>query len=243
MVLVCHEHKFIFLKTHKTASTSVEMLFEPFCAPPGHVVTEATRAKLSDEGIIGRRLIRPHKFDPRRFFRVDWRNHMTAAQVYEQVGPDIWNEYRKFTTVRNPFDRVVSHFHYRSGIKNLSKMEFSEIRQHFQRWVFKKDWVDDSKIGMLNGKCIIDHAIYFENMRDDILKVAGLLGVPISTEDLTTTKSTAKSRKNYAPADYYDQKSADHVRKKMAWVFDNFDYSPELPEPQTTKDELGEVGA
>jgi len=33
MVLVSHTHEFIFMKTHKTASTSVEMFFERFCVP------------------------------------------------------------------------------------------------------------------------------------------------------------------------------------------------------------------
>ncbi len=34
-MLVSHRHQFIYTKTHKTASTSVEAYFERFCFPPG----------------------------------------------------------------------------------------------------------------------------------------------------------------------------------------------------------------
>lgn len=55
MVPVSHDHNFIFLKAHKTASTSTEMFFEPFCAPPEHEVSISTPARETKHGIIGRR--------------------------------------------------------------------------------------------------------------------------------------------------------------------------------------------
>lgn len=55
MVLVSHDHNFIFPKTYKTASTSAEMFCEPFCAQPEHEVSISTPARETKHGIIGRR--------------------------------------------------------------------------------------------------------------------------------------------------------------------------------------------
>ena len=56
MTLVSHKHQFVFLKTRKTAGTSIEMLLEPFCAPPGHVPVERTEGMVTPHGVIGHRL-------------------------------------------------------------------------------------------------------------------------------------------------------------------------------------------
>ena len=60
MVAVSHSHKFIFLKTRKTAGTSIEMLLEPLCTEPNSVVTEERATSITRQGIVGRRLIPPH---------------------------------------------------------------------------------------------------------------------------------------------------------------------------------------
>lgn len=41
-------------------------------------------------------------------------DHYTAA-FYKQHQPELWQEYRKFTIVRNPLDRFVSMYHYMMG--------------------------------------------------------------------------------------------------------------------------------
>ncbi|MBC8051351.1 MAG: hypothetical protein H7X92_14570, partial [Chitinophagales bacterium] len=43
-MILCHEHKFIFLKTRKTAGTSVECALSAFCGPED-VITPFRRAE------------------------------------------------------------------------------------------------------------------------------------------------------------------------------------------------------
>jgi len=89
MALVCYEHNFIFLKTYKTAGTSVEMALEPLCVPPGTEIVEHHPVIKTRYGIVGRR--GPATKDgggglnkiKRRF---EWWGHMGALGVRLRVG-------------------------------------------------------------------------------------------------------------------------------------------------------------
>ncbi len=84
-MLVSHCKHFIYTKTVKTAGTSIEVYFEPYCVPEGewrfqHGHTEYE----SDSGIIG---YRGKKNGEKRWF-----NHMPAATIQRQLGKAIWDE-------------------------------------------------------------------------------------------------------------------------------------------------------
>lgn len=78
MALVSYKHNFVFIKTHKTASTSAEMFLEPFCARPGHMVTMTSPPRESEYGIIGCRNV---PFDTPPY----WEGHadMTLDQRFD----------------------------------------------------------------------------------------------------------------------------------------------------------------
>jgi hypothetical protein len=42
----------------------------------------------------------------------EW-SHFTAAQILDEVGPETFNSYLKIAVVRNPFDRLVSEYHFK----------------------------------------------------------------------------------------------------------------------------------
>ena len=103
-MLVSHLKKFIFTKTKKTAGTSVESVFEPYCLPEGTwEQTHYTPERISADGIIG------HRGDGGQ--KANWWNHMPAELIRNRLGEEIWDEYYKFTVIRNPFDKLVSGFH------------------------------------------------------------------------------------------------------------------------------------
>ena len=80
------------------------------------------------------------------------------------------------------------------------------------------------------GKYIIDHAIRFEHLHDDLRALQRELALPVDlVANLPHTYSTKKSRKSYPLADYFDQQAINIVTSRLAWVFDRFDY-PTRPE-------------
>ena len=103
-MLVSHRHKFIYTKTAKTGGTSVEVYFEPHCLPEGTwSFAHARDEYVGKSGVIGVR--GKGKGD-------EWFSHMPADQIRQKVGHKIWNEYFKFCVIRDPYDKVVSAFHF-----------------------------------------------------------------------------------------------------------------------------------
>ena len=102
-MLVSHRKKFIFTKTAKTAGTSVESYFEKYCMPEGEWQQSHTREEyISETGIIGYRGKKPPET---KFY-----GHMSASEIKGYLGPEVWEDYFKFTVIRNPFDKLVSGF-------------------------------------------------------------------------------------------------------------------------------------
>lgn len=230
MVLVCHKHEFIFLKTRKTAGTSVEMVLEKLCLPEGSESVELRPASVTEYGVVGRRGLKHKPYGWHRPLRLtEWSDHIAASSVKRRIGTKAWNRYRKFTTVRNPFDRMVSYFHFQQ--RPDSSEEFSSIRAHFHNYVRQCKWRNDRRVVQVNGRFIIDRAIRFEALANDFRDLVVEENLPVDPNGMPMTKSMAKSRKKYDVPDYYDKELIELVKKRMSWVFDHFDY-PLEPQPK-----------
>jgi len=220
MVLVSHRREFIFLKTRKTAGTSIELLLEPFCAPPGHVATEVTYQRVSREGIIGARGTRRRGLG--RYFRPDWRNHKPAAAVRRDLGERRWRRYAKITSVRDPFDRMVSLFHWMTRVDPDSEGAIPAFRS----FVKEGRWADDRRVVCIDDAFVPEHTVRFEHLRHDLAALGRRLDLTIDLSGLPHAKG--KPRRLLPSAAYYDPASIDVVRTRLAWVFENFDY-PDRP--------------
>ena len=125
-MIISHRHKFIFLKTVKTGGTSVEIALSRYCGDedvvtPISPADEPTRLEL---GITPRNYLAPRAayslpdyyrlLMQREEKKLYW-NHITAAEVRDRIGADIWNSYFKFTIERNPWDKTISDFYWRGS--------------------------------------------------------------------------------------------------------------------------------
>jgi hypothetical protein len=92
-MIISHKYRFIFIKTYKTAGTSLEVYLSHFC---------------SDDDVFTE--IFPPVSDHRPRNAESFYNHMPAFEVRRRVGEAVWNSYFKFCIERNPWDKVLSFY-------------------------------------------------------------------------------------------------------------------------------------
>lgn len=222
-MLVSHLKKFIFLKTGKTAGTSVEEYFEPWCLPPGAYEAQHKRAaSVTRQGMVG---ARGKEFHASAGGLI---SHITAADLRARVGRDVWDRYFKFAIVRNPFSKVVSWYHFRlsdAQSAELARSGGGAVIEHFRAWL-----QDGARLPRDKGYCEIegvfalDFLMRFERLRGDLERVCGRLDIPFDPHALPRRKMGKRSGFPDWP-DYYDEISAEIIRERYRWEFDTFGYA------------------
>jgi hypothetical protein len=230
-MLISHVCRFIYLKTRKTAGTSVEIYFEPFCIDPKLYDGERHNRPLevSEWGVVG----------SRGSAADTWYNHMPAVRILQLIGHETWNSYLKFCVIRNPFDKVVSWFWHTlddRAREELVRADFSVVRNRFEEWTSRKDFPEDRFIYTIAGDPAMDEFIRYERLTSDLQRVCRRLDIPWQPERLGRYKGEYR-RRPYAFEEYYTQQSARRVEQTFAWELEYFNYScgpTALPEPQTS---------
>ncbi len=231
MVLVCYEHRFIYLKTTKTAGTSAEKALQPLCEEPGLGVLQPGEVRTSRYGIVGARGEVSDRRRPKWHFwrNHPWRNHMPAQEVKENLGRRTFESYTKIANVRDPFDRAVSQFHFRKHTRNLPSEDASTEFKQFRAFILSENWSNDWEIVSVDDKLIINRFIRKEHLLSDLNETYAGFGLAENSFDLPHEKSMSERRKDIPVSDYFDPETIEIVRRKMDWVFEALDY-PDHPQ-------------
>lgn len=218
-MLVSHRYKFIFLKTMKTAGTSVESYFEQYCMKEGEWTQQHQRDEyISESGIIG---YRGGNKGEAKFY-----NHMPASELKQILGDGIWNNYFKFSVIRCPFEKVVSAFYWSRKItkqETLFQSPEDEIAA-FQQWFKKTDGVRDRHTFMIDDKPAPDFFIRHERLSEDIQTVCTKLALPFEPELIPTFKAGVTN--NSIPvADFYNAELIEKVNRLFFFEISSFGYA------------------
>jgi hypothetical protein len=101
-MIISHRHRFIFLKPRKVAGSSVEVALAQHCGEDDIVTPIGAFNPHWDED----QYVHPGKKWP------DYARHTTLTPVRKRLGQKMWDEYFKFAITRNPWDLVVSQYHW-----------------------------------------------------------------------------------------------------------------------------------
>ena len=225
-MIISHKHKFIYIKTFKTASSSMESFLTSFCGPDDiitetfpaarkHRAVQAQNFRVTDHPKLPKRpLWRKLIGKPERYYHqsVGYWDHMPGWQARQYIGEDIWNSYFKFSFERNPWDRQVSFFKF----KHRNKDELSSFENSFKR---KDKWfVDNYGLYSQAGDVAVDFLGRYENLAEDFATVLERIGLD-SIQELPFVNVGEAEKNPKAYRDYYNK----HTRKFVEeW------YSPEI---------------
>ena len=128
------------------------------------------------------------------------KHHQTAREIIASIGREKWTTAYKFTLVRNPWDKVVSHYEYRL---KRNKTEIASRNVSFSEWVKKTygpdkdpfyynnpkafqpqaEWLKDDE-----GKITIDFIGRFETLNEDFNQIKGVIGLEAELPHLNASK-------------------------------------------------------
>lgn len=225
-MLVSHSHRFIYLKTKKTAGTSIEAALQPHCQPPGSAVGHDTAAMETVWGIVGARSPRPLNPDIR------WRNHMSAREMRDNLAPGIWSGYRRICAIRNPWDKTVSAFHFsKAGMLPERPGDIIAAFRAFlanpDRWQWGQSW-QDWDIHTLDGLPVIDTYIRYGRIEEDLAELCQQIDIP--KPELPRFKT--EFRQPHIPyQDYYDAATTEWVAMVYGQAISLFGWHFDRPDP------------
>lgn len=228
-MLISHTHKFIFTKTVKTASTSVEVYFERYCMDTRDLLEyeENSAAEYRDEyvskaGIIGFRGEKAERIQK----NPEWFHHMPADVIKSKIGNILWDNYFKFCVIRDPYEKLLSaFFHFGIARKKIEISSNNDLIIHFRNWLKSSDVIRADRDKYCIGKnYVMDDVVRFEDLHNDLRRICLKIGIPY----LPNRLPRFKSKYRFANADirnYYDKETENIVFDRFRFEFDFFSYN------------------
>lgn len=205
-MIASHAHRFVFIKTRKTAGTSLEIALSRHCGPSDVV----TRISPEDEvlraaaGGVG-----PQNDDttPSSYA------HMGARRVIQVIGREAWDDYFTFAVERNPYDVVASSYRF-----SARKPSFTKTFAEFVRTPRRLDRLAlNERLYRVGGRIVVDQVYRYEELPAAIADLSSRLGLEL---DLPHAKQGTGPhyRELYGPGD------AEIVGERFARTIREFGY-------------------
>lgn len=229
-MIISHSHKFIFIKSYKTAGTSVEAALSEICTDDDVVTSLGDyHFNRNEKGEWIHKSRNPG----------DFHQHDDAITIKSKIPEQIWNDYYKFSIVRNPWDRAVSFFFWenRKAPELLTRKRFYHYlgvpydelnltRKRFLEYI-RGDWSNNDKYYSIDGKQCVDFVIRYEYLEEDFNKVCD--AIRISLKNLPRLK-TGMRQKNFHYSYYYDTEARRIVEDRNQFDINHFNYQFEMPD-------------
>ncbi|PIE39711.1 MAG: hypothetical protein CSA53_00120 [Gammaproteobacteria bacterium] len=218
-MIVSHRYRFIFVKTHKTAGSSLEMSIGPLSGASdiiSHMETNLDSGVPRNYGPDGKlgALYSRHKLLRKVISRHSpklgayYYEHMPAWRIRELVGEEVWGSYFKFCVERNPWDKVVSYYLWKVHGQNRKMLPF-------EQWIKRKPHrlPTDAELYFDGDHCLMDKVYEFRQLDEMIADLKIRTGIDIPKPLLREKTDIKTDRKPYQ--DYYN----DDTRERIAQLF------------------------
>jgi hypothetical protein len=175
-MIISLKHNYIYIRTRKTGSSTIESILRDNLGPDDIVVKETLEtlepilrpgASLPevDEGLI---------------------THVSIATVKPLIREDVWDRSFIFTSERHPYDKALSFTNYRleqmGDIKRERKLSNAGGFEGFLDKTVRRGNYASFGYYSIDGKSVAHDYIKLETMRDDMHRIGARIGVPMPDE-------------------------------------------------------------
>lgn len=228
-MIISHKYRFIFLKTAKTAGTSIEIALSKFLGDDDIITPvssddENIRRQLDYRGPQNFRRT-PGKRRVSSFFSTmfgrrqkAFYNHMPAHEVRDLIGDEIWNGYYKFCFERNPFDRVVSLYYWCH--KTEPRPTMAEFLKHKEIQLLSTRGI--SLYTFDGEQPVVDKIGRYETLTHDLDEIRQRLGIPEPLVLPQAKTSHRTDRRHYS--EILDDECRDEIAARFHREMQLFDY-------------------
>ncbi len=214
---ISHKHKLIFLAVTRAGSTTIRSILDD------HSDIKSVSAPETSE-------------------EFPFHDHMSASElkrVFEEKGWN-WSVYKKFCVVRNPYDRVVSFYHYHQSVLFARLRTEGPTRNFIWRAKYERKLKKPFKsfarhlnttkrmyaplqffISDIDGNSLVKDILRFETLTENLPTYLNDLEIHVAPENIPHLNAS-KKRKEYR--EYYDTKTKKHIGKLYAYEIDQFNY-------------------
>ena len=190
--MISYDKKFIFVHINKTAGTSMEKALADYGVK-----------KLEEKGDL--------KFE----LNYNQSQHFNCDEYKKYLGSE-YDDYFKFTVVRNPFDRVVSYYYGGAIQKGLNFKDWvvdrylnENYKDYIRMYSDYTHWFDKDEM---------NYVLKFENLDQDFIKLKETLDLNCELGKANVNKSRTHYR------DYYDDKTKDIIENHFEKELNAFQY-------------------
>ena len=233
-MIVSYKNKFIFIKTAKTAGTSMTMYLSHFCGE-GDLITNLKKEEVEYAKSHGYQI--PHGFRTHiesyrlyvwkliKYFQSDQKDKKTSSRKVRKnlsaysanlyLGQEVWNTYFKFCFERNPFDKAVSLYYWHTRDLKIRP----EINEYIQK-------ADRSKLSnwhlyTIDDQVAVDFVGRYENLDVDVRIIAEKLGLP--DHSLPNAKGTSHTNHQHY-SQILNAESKSYIENMCAKEIEMFKY-------------------
>ncbi len=219
--MISHEHRCIFIHIPKCGGTSIEESL-------GYHRLGLRRGGQDHRRLASmQRAIWPPSFGvyhPAEFVRFVKQRRFAASRGHAIASKPQYENYFKFTVVRNPWDRAYSWYRnvvrdplHRRAFRVSDDCSFEDfMHDHLGCWALdpQMDWLTDR-----DGTVRVDYVGRFENLNDSYNEARAQIGL----EPIVLNKLLHSDKKHYRHA--YTNALREQVAEKYAEEIERFSYS------------------
>ncbi|MBR9651487.1 hypothetical protein [Thalassovita aquimarina] len=169
MTIISFEHQFVFIKTTKTAGTSIEIDLS---------------SVVGDDDIVTPIYPPDPRHRPRNHLGPDgeqrFRNHMPATEIRNLIGRDRFRDMLSFCVEREPVEKCISHFHMlrNSPLHNKRGSYQHSWSEYVEDGQFPNDIAKYSVVWNGKRQLIVDRVLRYDRLARDLPALLQERGIP-----------------------------------------------------------------